>query len=116
MTDRMKQWASEDIKSLFELANKQIAKATPSQRTAADAKSIEAAARLRDMITIFNKIHGRNIGRFIVTGGSNLKSLCERCTGTFIQFRGRRGCGDIQLYAINEIQMNNLKAAIRIYQ
>jgi hypothetical protein len=116
MTKQMKEWASADVKSLFELSTKQYTKASEAQRSAALNMSIAKASFLKEKITAASKINGRNMGRFIGTGGSNLKSFIGQFPGSFIQFRGRRGSGDIDIYAVDEAQMVKVKDAIKRFQ
>jgi len=112
----MIEWASADIKSLFELGTKQYTKATNAQRLMCTNMSTAKVYYLRDKIVAPAVINGRNIGKFIGTGGSNLKSLIGQFPGSFIQFRGRRGDGDIVLYAVDEAQMVKMKVAIKRFQ
>ena len=87
LTPKMIEWAAGDVTSLFEVREKQIARATAEQAEKATAAGEFYLTVARDAMVANVKV--KYPGLFIGTGGANLRSL-QRRTSTLIYTKGSR--------------------------
>lgn len=97
MTDKMIDWASGDVSSLFALRSAQEERSSPSKAVECKKSSNDNENRLRHHEMIVTRISPSRIGRFIGKGGSNI----QRLKGRDFHFclRGPRDSGDPWVYA-----------------
>ena len=81
LSNKMIEWASSDVDKLFDLADRQISKISPSAEARAIAKSQEYSRLVADM-EVKSKMRVRNPGLFIGRRGANIRSI-ERELGVF---------------------------------
>ena len=81
LSSKMIDWASSDVDKLFDLAERQLSKISPSARARATAKSREYSHLVVDM-KVKSKMRVRNPGLFIGRRGANIRSI-ERELGVF---------------------------------
>ena len=134
MTKTMIEWASGDVRSLFELYEAQVSRASPAKKIQCKAASDENAAYLRRMVVNVSDLFTRNfqfdkmlishrfgtllspskIGRFIGRNGSNIKQLTTN--KRFFQMGGRYGSGEVHVYAEDDASLQQASALLRRYQ
>jgi len=113
MTERMIEWASGDVASLFQLYDKQTNPSiSPQKRRMLATSSQSNADMLRRMMfkTIQRPMLHRIMGKFIGKAGAGIQSLMKN--STFIYFRGKKEDGMMMLYAENELAMRDLEERI----
>ena len=110
ITQTMIDWASGDVKYLFDLYDAQV-RLVATRGGNVKSKCIDASnsrLTLRDKIHQIYQIQTHKVGRFIGTGGQNIRKLCDEVPGSYYQIthQGSRGekC-DVCVYADNKAAM-----------
>lgn len=116
LTTQMISWSSGDVTKLFQLFDAQRDMASPEQEILASERSEQQAIFLMDKICVAESIKPSMIGRFIGTGGSNLRDLMMRVPGTFFHSRGSFKSGSIAVYAPDEKSLAAVLNLLRPYQ
>lgn len=124
ITQTMIDWASGDVKCLFDLYDAQmnhVATRCWIRGWKVKSKCVDASNNrltLRDKIHQIYQIRTDNVGRFIGTGGQNIRKLCDEVPGSYYQIthQGNRGkkC-DICVYADNKAAMNQALQQMKQY-
>lgn len=97
---------------MFELRDLQLARAKPDQRERAIVASRRSATEIVAMITQVVRVRPGMMGKFIGTGGSNLKSLQEQHPGSHFQ----KDNNGVVLYARDATVMAALLRSMRKYK
>lgn len=116
LTEKMIDWASGDVASLFELYKMQYEMASDVEKEMAHEASEESINFIRKCVMLSKQISPRMIGKFIGTSGSNIRSMMAQVPGSFFQLRGRRDSGTVYVYAPNEVALLKAEKLLNKYR
>jgi hypothetical protein len=114
LTFEMIEWASGDVKSLFELRDLQLADTPQDLHEACIAASNTNTKSIRDCTHIkIVKIRGDKMGLFIGAGGKNIKSFQDKNPGVFLSSSGEKHLNQFILYADTAPALTKAMAGLR---